>query len=58
MWKLKFWLVIARIYNRLADITLDISRFFHERGKHGLKKYDKYYSKYIDSKESDHEYLK
>lgn len=58
MWKIKFWLVVARIYNRLSDVMLDISSFFHERCKHGLKKYDKYYSKYAESKESDHEYLK
>jgi hypothetical protein len=58
MWKLKFWLVVARIYNRLSDVMLDISSFFHERCKHGVKKYDEYSSKYAESKESNHEYLK
>lgn len=58
MWKFRFWLAVARIYNRLSDVMLDISSFFNERCKHGLKKHDEYYSKYIESKESKHEYLK
>lgn len=58
MWKLKFWLVIARIYNRLADITLDISRFFNERCEHGTEKYKECRSKYSESQKNQHEYLK
>ena len=58
MWKLKFWLAIAKMYNRLADVTLGVSRFLVERGKHGIKKYDKYYSKYAESQKERHEYLK
>lgn len=37
MWKFKFWLAIAKMYNRLADVTLGVSRFLVERGKHGIK---------------------
>lgn len=65
MWKFKFWLAIAKMYNRLADVAIDmadvaigISKFFVERGKHGIKKHDEYYFKYVESKESKHEYLK
>lgn len=58
MWKFRFWLAIAKMYNRLADVALAVSRFFVERGKHGIKKHDEYYFKYIESKESNHEYLK
>lgn len=58
MWKFKFWLAIAKIYNRLADVTLGVSRFLVVRGKHGIKKYNEYYFKYIESKERNHEYLK
>ena len=58
MWKFKFWLAIAKMYNRLADVTLSVSRFLVERGKHGIKKHKEYYFKYIESKESKHEYLK
>ena len=58
MLKVKFWLVVAKMYNRLADVTLGVSRFLVERGKYGIKKHDEYYFKYIESKESNHEYLK
>lgn len=58
MWKFRFWLAVAHIYNRLADVALGVSRFLVERGKHGLKKHEEYYFKYIESKESKHEYLK
>ena len=58
MWKFKFWLAIAKMYNRLADVAIGISKFFVERGKHGIKKHDEYYFKYVESKESNHEYLK
>lgn len=58
MWKFKFWLAIAKMYNRLADVTLGVSRFLVERGKHGIKKHNEYYSKYAESKERNHEYLK
>ena len=42
MWKFKFWLAIAKMYNRLADVTLGVSRFLVERGKHGIKKHKEY----------------
>ena len=58
MWKFKFWLAVAKMYNRLADVTLGVSRFLVERGKHGVKKHNEYYFKYVESKESNHEYLK
>ena len=58
MWKFKFWFAIARIYDRLADITLGVSRFLASRSNHGIKKHNEYYVKYIESKERNHEYLK
>ena len=58
MWKFKFWLAVAKIYNMLAGVTLGVSRFLVERGKHGIKKHGEYYFKYIESKERNHEYLK
>lgn len=56
--KFKFWFAIAKMYERLADVTLGVLRFFVARGKNGIKKYDEYYVKYIESKERNHEYLK
>ena len=47
MWKFKFWLAIAKMYNRLADVTLGVSRFLVERGKHGIKKHDEYYAEEV-----------
>lgn len=58
MWKFRFWLAVAKMYNRLADVAIGISKFFVKRGKHGIKKHDEYYFKYVESKESKHEYLK
>ena len=58
MWKFKFWLAIAKIYIRLADAMLGVSRFLAARSNHGIKKYNEYYFKYIESKERNHEYLK
>lgn len=58
MLKFRFWLAVARMYNRLADVTLGVSRFFVERGKHGIKKHKEYYSKYVESQKDGHEYLK
>lgn len=58
MLKFRFWLAVARMYNRLADVTLGVSRFLVERGKHGLKKHEEYYSKYTESQKERHEYLK
>ena len=49
MWKCKFWIAIAKMYNRLADATSGVTKFFLERSKHGIKKYDEYYVKYIES---------
>lgn len=54
MWKFKFWFAIAKMYKRLADVTLGVSRFLVERGKHGIKKHNEYYFKYIESKERNH----
>ena len=58
MWKIKFWLAIAKIYNRLAYVTSCVTKFFMERCNHGIKKYVEYYVKYIKSNERNHEYLK
>ena len=58
MWKIKFWLAIAKIYLRLADAMLGVSRFLAARSNHGIKKHNEYYFKYIESKERNHEYLK
>lgn len=58
MWKLKFWLAIAKMYNRLAAVTSGVTKFFIERCDHGIEKYDEYYVKYIESNERNHEYLK
>ena len=58
MWKIKFWLAIAKIYNRLAYVTSCVTKFFMERCNHGIKKYVEYYVKYIKPKERNHEYLK
>lgn len=58
MWKFRFWLAVARVYNKLAGATLSIVRFFVERSKHGTAKYDEYYSKYVESQKNKHEYLK
>ena len=58
MWKFKFWLAIAKIYNRMADVTTGVTKFFIKKCKHGIKKHDEYYFKYIESKERNHEYLK
>ena len=58
MWKVKVWFAIAKMYNRLANVALGVSRFLVERGKHGIKKHNEYYFKYIESKERNHEYLK
>ena len=58
MWKIKFWLAIAKIYIRLADVALGVSRFFVARSNNGIKKHNEYYFKYIESKERNHEYLK
>lgn len=58
MWKFKFWFSIAKIYDRLADVTSCVTKFFIERYKHGIKKHNEYYLKYIESKERSHEYLK
>ena len=45
MWKIKFWLAIAKMYNRLAYVTSGVTRFFMERCDHGIKKYNEYYLK-------------
>ena len=58
MWKFKFWFAIAKIYDRLADVTSGVTKFFIKRYKHGIKKHNEYYFKYIESKERNHEYLK
>ena len=49
MWKIKIWLSIAKMENRLADVTSVVTKFFLERSKHGIKKYDEYYVKYMES---------
>lgn len=58
MWKFKFWLSVAHVYNDLAKVATGVTKFFIERRKHGIKKHDEYYFKYIESKERNHEYLK
>ena len=58
MWKFKFWLSVAHVYNDMAKVTTGVTKFFIERCKHGIKKHDEYYFKYIESKERNHEYLK
>ena len=58
MWKIKFWLAIAKMYNRLAGVTSGVTKKFIERCNHGINKYYKYYFKYIESKERNHECLK
>lgn len=58
MWKFRFWLAVAHIYNDLAKVTSCVTKFFIERCKHGIKKHDEYYSKYIESQKDGHEYLK
>ena len=58
MWKIKFWLAIAKMYNRLAYVTSVVTNFFMKRCDHGIKKYNEYHLKYIKSKERNHEYLK
>ena len=45
MWKINFWLAIAKIYNRLAYVTSCVTKFFMERCNHGIKKYVEYYVK-------------
>lgn len=58
MWKIKFWLAIAKMYNRLAGVTSGVTKFFIEKCNHGINKYYEHYFKYIESEERNHEYLK
>ena len=52
MWKFKFWFAIVKIYDRLADVTSGVTKFFIKRYKHGIKKHNEYYFKYIEGKKS------
>ena len=53
MLKIKFWLAVAHVYNDLAKVASGVTKFFIERCKHGIKKYDEYCFKYNEIKKNN-----